>query len=131
MCSVVTLAQVSAVLGATASVGDVTDHTRGCAWLHNDANGIPTQQAALTVDRGTSFASLCNKPSNPALGITITPVSGVGDGACLVELAGIANLTFEKGGQVYGVTVNLPGGTPTATIEAAERTLAAEAAANL
>ncbi|MGZ4296352.1 MAG: hypothetical protein ACXVVK_04810 [Solirubrobacteraceae bacterium] len=95
---------------------------------------MPTAQANIDINVGTSFASLCDHPSSSALGITIVQVSGVGDGACFITMAGLGagtNLTFEKGGQVYSVSVDLPFGTPAATIQAADKMLALDAVARL
>ena len=73
-------------------------------------------------------------PSSSGLGISITQVSGVGDGACFIEMAGLAagsNLTFAKGGQVFTTAVILGPNATSATIQAANKSLALDALARL
>ena len=133
-CSLLTQAEVSAALGVSVGTGGPAQgESRGCGWQY-PPSGVPTEQAMVTIDVGTPFPHLCGAPSNPAAGITVIQVSGVGDGACYVTMAGLSagtNLTFEKGGQAYSVSVILPYGTPDATVEAANKTLALDAVPRL
>jgi hypothetical protein len=133
-CSLLTQAEVSAALGVSVGTGGPAQgESHGCGWQY-PPSGVPTEQAMITIDVGTPFAHLCGAPSNAAAGITVVQVSGVGDGACYVTMAGLSagtNLTFEKGGQSYSVSVILPYGTPDATVEAANKTLALDAVARL
>jgi hypothetical protein len=105
--------------------------THGCDWQY-PASGSPQESANLVIDAGTPFARLCNGPSTPGV-VTITQVSGVGDGACFSQVVGFLawNLNFEKGSQAYAVSVVFPVGTPDATIQAADKALALDAVAKL
>lgn len=127
-CSLLTQAEVSAALGVSVGAGSSAGDPRSCEWMGATANAI------VTINVGTTFSSLCGAPSNAAAGIKIVQVSGVGDGACYIEttLLGLGtNLTFEKGGQVYSLAVNLTAQTTTAAAEAAEKTLSLGALAKL
>jgi Protein of unknown function (DUF3558) len=129
-CSLLTQAEVSAALGVSVGPGGPAQgETHGCSW--QTPSGAPS--ANIVIDVGTPFSHLCGAPSNPAAGITVVQISGVGDGACYITMAGLSagtNLTFEKGGQAYAVSVSLPSGTD-ATVEAANKTLALDAVAKL
>ncbi len=133
-CSLLTQAEVSAVLGVSVGPGGPAEgESHGCSWLY-PPGGVPKEQANIDIESGTPFSSLCGVQSNAALGLTIVQVSGVGDGACFTTMAGLGagtNLTFEKGGQAYSVSVILPFGTPDAAVEAADKTLALDAVARL
>jgi hypothetical protein len=134
-CTLLTQAEVSAALGVSVGAGSAAEgESHGCTWVYAPSNGVPTAQANIDIEVGSSFASLCDVPSSSALGLTIVQVSGVGDGACFSTMAGLgagSNLTFQKGGQAYTVSVILPFGTPDAAIEAADKTLALDAVARL
>jgi len=131
-CSLLTPAEVGAVLGVSIGPGQPSG-SRGCTWLY-PSSGVPSEQATITIDVGTAFSSLCGGTSNAAAGITITQLSGIGDGACYSSITGLGvstNLTFEKGGQAYTAAVVLPVGSSDGAIEAANKTLALDALGKL
>ncbi len=121
MCSVLTDAQVAAAVGA--SLGKGVSQNGGVMCLWQDAtNG----QADISVeDGGATFDGLCT------IAGPLKSVDGVGDKACFVEASKLAtSLEFVKSGQLYTMHVFLPNGT-IQQIEAAEKTLAQQAAAKL
>jgi hypothetical protein len=131
-CALLTQAEVSAAVGAAVGAGTPSG-SRGCAW-QSPATGLPSEQATFTIDVGTPFAGLCGGTSNAAAGITITQLSGIGDGACYSAIVGLGasrNITFEKNGQAYTVAVVLPVGASDAAIQAADKTLALNALGRL
>lgn len=131
-CSLLTQAEVSAVVGQAVGPGSNATNSHECDWQY-PADGIPTIQVSIGFEDG-SLASFCDVPSNSGLGISITQVSGVGDGACFIEMAGLAagsNLTFAKGGQVFTTAVILGPNATSATIQAANKSLALDALARL
>lgn len=129
-CSLLTAAQVSAIIGLTVGPGDSGGDTHTCDWSHLDANGVPDAQVLVDTNVQTG---LCAGPSSSALGITVTPVPGVGDLACMTQAAGLSagdNLTFYKGG--LGFSVGASGKAVTAGNElAVDKALALDVLANL
>jgi hypothetical protein len=131
-CSLLTQAEVSAVVGQAVGPGSNASDSHACDWQY-PADGVPTVQASIGFDDG-SLASYCEVPSDSGLGISIVQVSGVGDGACFIEMAGLAsgsNLTFAKGGQVYATSAILGPNATSAAIQAAATSLALDALARL
>jgi hypothetical protein len=137
-CTLLTQDQVSAALGVTVGAPDNGTGKGGdphsCVWTY--------QAAAPSTDKVTvylttnidppSFESTCdNKATN---GLTITPVSGVGDVACYTIVADMlgTNLTFQKNCWAYTVSIAATGTLTSMftndTIEADEKTLAMEIA---
>jgi hypothetical protein len=130
-CSLLTQAEVSAAVGAPVGPGTAGDDPRTCNWEYIPAGGTgPKAQASIDIE-SASFDSLCKVPSNASIGLTMIPLSGVGDAACIAELTGMLPvLTFEKNGRTYSTSVGL-GNVPVATTEAAEKAMAVAAAARL
>lgn len=131
-CSLLTQAEVSAVVGQAVGPGSNATDSHECDWQY-PADGIPTVQVSIGFEDG-SLASFCDVPSSSALGISITQVNDVGDGACFIEMAGLAagsNLTFAKGGQVFTTSVILGPNATSAAIQAANKSLALDALARL
>ena len=131
-CSLLTQAEVSAVVGQPVGPGSSADDPKRCDWQYPVGN-VPTVQASIGIEDGT-LADMCGTKSNPALGLTITPVSGVGDGACFQELAGLSsgtNLTFGKNGHTFQTGVVLGSNATSAQILDADKTLALDALARL
>jgi hypothetical protein len=129
-CSLLTQAEVSAALGKPVGPGTPENGAKSCAWDYTSSSGSIEAQASIDIE-GESFDKLCGVPSNAALGITMTQLIGVGDKACIAELAGsLPVLTFEKGGHVLSTSVGL-GNVPPATAEAAAKALAIAAAARI
>jgi hypothetical protein len=128
-CSLLTQAEVSSALGKTVGPG-VAESATSCAWAHTASSGAIDAQASIDIE-GVSFDKLCGVPSNAALGITMTQLTGVGDAACIAEMTGVLPvLTFEKDGHVLSTSVGL-GNVPPATSEAAEKALAIAAATRI
>jgi hypothetical protein len=132
-CSLLTQAEISTVVGQPFGAGSNADDPKSCDWQY-PADGVPTIQAMITIEGGT-LSDYCGMPSSTALGLTITQVVGVGDGACFTEIAGLGagtNLTFSKNGQVFSVSGSLlgPDGT-SAELLAADKVLALDALARL
>jgi hypothetical protein len=129
-CALLTQAEVSAALGSPVGPGATIDDPRTCTWEYTPGGSVPKAQASIDIETD-SFDNLCNVPSNPAIGLTMIPLTGVGDAACIAELSGtIPVLTFDKGGHAYSTSVGL-GNVPPATTEAAEKAMAVAAAARL
>ena len=129
-CSLLTSAQVSAVIGLTVGAGDSGGDTHSCDWSHPDSNGVPDEQVLLNTNQDPG---LCDEGSSASLGITVTPVSGVGDQACMAQTSGLQagdNLTFYKNG--LGFSIGVSGKTATAANETAmDKALALDVLANL
>ncbi|MFI5225295.1 MAG: DUF3558 family protein [Candidatus Limnocylindrales bacterium] len=105
-CSLLTPAQISAVVGIPVGPGDSGGDTHLCDWSHPDANGVPDAQVSLSTNEDPG---LCDEGSSTTLGITVTPVTGLGDQACMAQAAGLQigdNLTFYKGGLGFSISAN-------------------------
>lgn len=128
-CSLLSAAQVSAAIGQTVGPGDSGGDPHECDFAHLNGNGLPDIQVIVNSNEDTG---LCDKGSNAALGITETPVSGVGDKACLGTITGLpAVLTFYKGGG-RGWSVSASGnGIDAAKAAAIDTQLATDIAANV
>ncbi len=103
-CSLLTPAQVSAVIGLPVGPGDSGGDTHLCDWSHPDSNGVPDAQVLLSTNEDPG---LCDEGSSTTLGITLTQVPGVGDRACMTQAAGLQvgdNLTFYKGALGFSVS---------------------------
>jgi hypothetical protein len=77
-------------------------------------------------------SGLCDEGSNAALGVTVVPVSGVGDKACLTTITGLPSvLTFYKGsGRGWSVAAS-GNGIDAAKAAAIDTQLATDIAANV
>ena len=105
-CSLLTPAQVSAVIGLPVGPGDSGGDTHLCDWSHPDSNGVPDAQVLLSTNEDPG---LCDEGSSTTLGITVTPVTGLGDKACMAQAAGLQagdNLTFYKGALGFSITAS-------------------------
>jgi hypothetical protein len=132
-CALLTQADVSQVVGKPVGPGTKQLDPRECDWQY-PPNDVPQVQASITIEVGSTFADLCGEPISSGLGITVTQLSGVGDGACFSAAEGLSagdNLTFTKGAQVFTVTVVLGSGTTADQIEAADKALALAALGHL
>jgi hypothetical protein len=131
-CTLLTQAEVTAVVGQPVGPGAKDIEPNECDWQY-PADGVPSIQASITIETGNTLADLCG-PGNSALGLTVTTVGGVGDGACFVQLAGLGagtNLTFSTHGQVFTVATILGPSATVAAIEAADKALALAALARI
>ena len=104
-CALITAAQVSAALGLTVGPGDSGGDPHECDFAHLNSSGLPDAQVIVNSNEDTG---LCDETSNAALGLTITPVSGVGDKACISTISGLPSvLTFYKGsGRGWSITAS-------------------------
>jgi hypothetical protein len=135
-CTRLSDAQVAAAVGQSAVPGQWNGDA--CVWDFYDAQNNLLFEVSLDVNTDfRTFEDLCY-PGSTA-GITITPVSGVGDDACYmgtgVAALGSFDLEFLKGCWGYSVTIaGLPGHASPfsdAAAQAAEKALALDAVPNL
>jgi hypothetical protein len=139
-CGILTRAQVSAAVGASVAAGDNSGDPHSCDFIMSDSNGLPVIQVLVGSNvNAQTFDAICHAPSDPASGLKIVPVTGVGDDACYEVPTSMAGdlidpiiLNFEKGCWAYSVTVTGPSKEfSEATIEADEKKLALDAVPNL
>lgn len=124
-CSLLTAAQVSAALGATAGEGTPVA-TKLCQWSAPGKGGS-SQKVALTISDAQRFAMAKMPVSNP--NITKTPVSGVGDEAVYGTTAGqAASITVKKGDSYFSVSLM---GVPMSNAQAVATQLAKDVLAKL
>lgn len=132
-CTLLTQAQVSAVVGKQVGPGSSADNPNSC-YFQYPADGVPDIQAGIDFTGG-SLDDICKDiPAASALGMTIEPVSGLGDGACFTfvgKLQAGSTLTFAKGGRLFQTFALLGSGTPASAMKAADTTLAQDALAHL
>jgi hypothetical protein len=131
-CTLLTQAEVSAVVGHPVGPGSSATDPKSCDFQY-PADGVPTVQATIGIEDG-ALSDMCGTPSNPGLGLTITQVPGVGDGACFQELAGFGagtNLTFGKNGRTFQTGVVLGPTATSAQILDADKALALDALARI
>jgi hypothetical protein len=125
-------AQVTSIMGVPVSPG--TQYTKEgggdghtCSWIQYSERGLPLVQVVLTANMTSPD---CNVKSGG--GITIAPVTGVGDEACYSHMQGMgpALLSFRKGCSAYSFAVSAPK-LDEPTIEAKEKSLALAVLPNL
>jgi hypothetical protein len=130
--------QVAAVVGTSGVKG--TWNGDVCAWDYFDAQGDPSFEIELGVNIDyATFQDLCHSGGGADSGITITPVPGVGDDACIITTPfgalGSFELDFLKGCFGYSVSVAGPAGKSPpfsdAMAQAYEKALALDAVPNL
>jgi hypothetical protein len=122
-CSLLSVAQVSAVLGIQV-VTDTPDPKKLCSW---HAPGPPAGKlAGLTLWNPNAFPT----PDRALPGFVIIPVKGIGDDAAYTgtKEGGAYKLFVKKGSVVFSVTVT---GLPLEQTKEKEKTLALEALAKL
>ena len=130
-CAIVSQQEVAAAINEPVVAGTNVQDSHECDWFYPTSDSLTG--ATLTI-QGGDLASYCGETSNPALGLNIEQVSGVGDGACFSYVTGTtvgSNLTFAKNGHVYSTTVFFGGGTPIETVRDAAKALALAALAHL
>jgi len=124
-CSLLTAAQVSAVLGATAGEGKAVT-PKYCQWTAPGKDG-GSQKVALTISDAQRFAYAKMPVNSPS--ITKTPVSGVGDEAVFGTTAGqAASITVKRGDSYFAVSLM---GVPMSNAQAVATQLAKEVLAKL
>lgn len=126
-CSVLTAAQVSAVLGVNVGAGKQLVPTV-CDWAPSSSpTGAAMKKVTVALQKPQAFA-YAKMPVNDSR-ITKTPVSGIGDDAVYGTTAGqAATLTVKKGDVVFVVRVS---GFPLDQLEDKEKTLAKEIVSKL
>lgn len=127
-CTLLTQAEISAVVGQSVGVGSKDVEPNECDWQY-PPDAVPTIQVNITIEVGNTLADLCG-PGDSALGLSVTTVGGVGDGACFEQLAGLGagtNLTFAKGSGVYTVAAVIGSKATADQILAADKALALDA----
>ena len=132
-CKLLTQAEVSAVVGKQVGPGSSTDNPNSCDFQY-PADGPADIQAGIDFIEG-SLDDYCKDAAGAsAVGMSIEPVSGIGDGACFIHIGALqagSTLTFSKGGRLFQTYALLGSGTPTSTMKAADTTLAQDALARL
>ena len=132
-CTLLAPGEVSAVIGQPVGIGLRNNSRWTCDWQY-PADGMPAIQVSITTELGRyALGDLC-QPSDPERGLTVTEISGVGDGACFTEVTGpgaVDYLSFVKGHRVFTVATVLGPSASTAAIESADRALALAAVGHL
>jgi hypothetical protein len=130
-CTLITQDQANADVDLELNAGDNAGDPHSCDWEHLDMSGVPDVQVIVESNiNAKTFEDIChpaNHGSNDA-GITVTPLSGVGDDACYVQIQGLGGpaLTVLRGCWAY--TISIAGPTaqyPDVTTELDEKRLAA------
>ena len=103
-CSLVTNAEAAAILGKPVDPGAPPEP--GASSCLFTTSGLSLDSIEISITTGSSFDP--NKKSIP--GLTITPVSGIGDAAYFVSMgAGHVVLNFKKGSNTFTSSVLLKG----------------------
>ena len=124
-CSLITAAEVAAVLGQPVASGVVPEPGASSCIFVDSAKA--TNSVEISITRVADF----NPNQKSITGLTITPVSGVGDAAYYVNLGGgYDSLKVRKGQTTFSVSVLLKGASDS-QLEAAEKTLAVAAAGRI
>ena len=120
-CSLITTDEAAAALGEPVDPGAPPEPgSSSCLFSGHPAQGITIDAVQIAITSGGDFDP--NKKSIP--GLTITPVSGIGDAAYYVSLgAGYQVLTVKKGQTTFTVSV-LKAKAADSQLQAAEKTLA-------
>jgi hypothetical protein len=127
-CSLLTPAQVSAVLGVQVGPGEhiVPNNTAMCGWSQPGHNGLSDKKVVLTLytQMGSRTpADRFNTAKTPVHGVTKTPVSGIGDEAFYSTAGAVTALVVRKGNTPFHVDVR---GFPAEQVKDKEKTLAGE-----
>lgn len=133
-CSLLTAAQVSAILGVSVGAGEriLPNSTASCGWEVPGQKNLGRKRVVLNIY--TQMGSRTpvqrfNTAKTPIQGITKEPVTGVGDDAIFATTPGLGTgLIFRKGNaafdlRIYGFTVE--------QIKAKEKTLALDVLAKM
>ena len=134
-CTLLTVGEVSGVVGLAVKLAASSD-SHACAFTWSDPAKILDTVTATVYDnvRATQVTKDCQAPSGN--GLTITPVSGVGDVACFVA-AGIlgSHITFAAKGLGFEVSIlafgSLQAKYPIPTAQAMEKALALDVVAKV
>lgn len=118
-CTLITSAEAAAALGKPVDAGTPPEPgANSCLFMASGA--VTTDSVEISITTGSDFNP--NKKSIP--GLTITPVSGVGDAAYTVSIgAGLVVLNVQKGQTTFSTSVLLHGASD-GDLLAGEKTLA-------
>lgn len=133
-CSLLTQAQVSAVLGVPVGAAEkiLPNSTSMCGWEVPGQKGMDRKRVVLSIY--TQIGSMTpvqrfNAAKTPLKGITKEPVSGVGDDAISATTPGFGTgLIFRRGNAAFDLRVY---GFPLDQVKAKEKTLALQVLAKL
>lgn len=133
-CSLLTAAQVSAVLGMSVGAGEKILPTSAslCGWEVPGQKGLDRKRVVLSIY--TQMGRLTpvqrfNTAKTPMKGITKEPVTGIGDDAISATTPGFGTgLIFRKGDAAFDLRVY---GFPIDQVKAKEKTLALDVLAKL
>ena len=132
-CTLLTQAEVTSAVGKPVGPGSSADNPNSCDFQY-PADGVPTIQAGVDFVDG-ALGDYCKDAAGAsAVGMTIEPVDGLGDGACFIyigQLRAGSSLTFSRNGRVFQTFADLGPGSTTAEMKAADTTLAQDALAHL
>ena len=126
-CSLLTAAQVSAVLGISLGPGEeiLRSSTALCGWEVPGQEGLDRKRVVLSIytQRGSlTPVQRFNTAKTPIQGITKEPVTGVGDDAIFATTPGLGTgLIFRKGDAAFDLRIY---GFPIDQIKAKEKKLA-------
>ena len=120
-CTLITTDEAAAALGEPVDPGVVPEPgASSCLFSGHPAQGLGIDGVEISITSGGDFDP--NKKSIP--GLTITPVSGVGDAAYYISIgAGYQVLNVKKGQTTFTVSV-LKKGASDSQLQSAEKTLA-------
>jgi hypothetical protein len=132
-CTLLTQAEVSSVVGKQVGAGSSADNPNSCDFQY-PPDGMPDIQAGVDFIDG-SLGDYCKDAAGAsAVGMTIEPVDGLGDGACFIYIGTLqvgSTLTFAKDGRLFQTFALLGSGKSMSDVKAADTTLAQEALKHL
>lgn len=114
-CSLLTKAQISAVVGVPVGDGSsVAGYSKMCTWKPAGGQAEGFQMVTLNLESATSYQAaksmlqaVVNSPANQSAqkSITMTAVSGLGDDAMFSSVGGYSKLIVKKGDTVFQIVV--------------------------
>jgi hypothetical protein len=131
-CTLLTQAEVSTVVGKEVGAGSSADNPNSCDFQY-PPDGVPDIQAGVDFIDG-SLDDCKDAAGASAVGMTIEPVDGIGDGACFIYIGSLqagSSLTFAKDGRLFQTFALLGSGKSIGDIKAAATTLAQDALKHL
>ena len=131
-CTLLTQAEVTAAVGKPVGPGSTADNPNSCDFGY-PANDVPDVQAGVDFIDG-SLDEYCSDTGASAVGMTIEPVGGLGDGACFIHVGSLrvgSSLTFSKNGRLFQTFADLGSTSSIDDIKAADTTLAKDVLARL
>jgi len=124
-CTLLTQAEVAGVVGKPVGAGSSADNPNSCDFQY--PADVPDIQAGVNFIDGTLDDFCKDIAGASAVGMTIEPVSGIGDGACFIyvgKLRAGSSLTFSKGGRLFQTFADLGPASSTADMKTADTKLA-------